>query len=194
MILQHAAKRPSESLTHVPGGIFSMGSDRHYPEERPVHSVRVGAFWIEPTAVTNHKFGAFVAATGYATVAERPLDPAQYPGADPAMLVPGSLVFRKTRGPVYTRDFRHWWRWTPGASWRRPEGPGSDLEGREDHAGLRRKPCDPVLQALLVVLVNLPDAHRNAVVQMRLDDHGAASVLATTTGLADSRPPGTNAA
>lgn len=133
MIRQSAAKPLSECLTHVPGGIFTMGSDLHYPEERPAHRVRIGAFWIEPTAVTNRQFAAFVAATEYVTVAERPLDTAQYPGADPAMLVPGSLVFRKTGGPVDTRDIRHWWHWTPGACWRRPEGPGSDVKGREDH-------------------------------------------------------------
>ena len=79
-----------------------MGSDRHYPEERPAHRVSVDAFRIDATAVTNADFAAFVEATGYVTVAERPLDPALYPGARPEMLAPGSLVFRMTDGPVDT--------------------------------------------------------------------------------------------
>lgn len=117
----------------IPGGTFVMGSDRHYPEERPAHPVRVGAFWMDATTVTNAAYAAFVAETGYVTVAERPLDPAQYPGAKPELLVPGGLVFRMTEGRVDTRDISNWWHWTPGAQWRHPEGPGSDLTGREDH-------------------------------------------------------------
>jgi hypothetical protein len=85
--------------------------------------------------VTNAAFAAFAAATGYVTVAEHPLDPVQYPGAQPEMLRPGSLVFRMTDGPVDTRDYRNWWAWTPGACWRHPEGPGSDIAGREAHPG-----------------------------------------------------------
>jgi sulfatase modifying factor 1 len=117
----------------IPGGTFLMGSDLHYPEERPAHRVRVGAFWMDTTTVTNAAYAGFVAETDYVTVAERPLDPAQYPGAKPELLVPGALVFRMTEGPVDTRDISNWWSWTPGAQWRHPEGPGSDLTGREDH-------------------------------------------------------------
>ena len=120
------------SMAWIPGGTFLMGSDRHYPEERPAQRVSVGGFWMDRTAVTNAQFAAFVAATGHLTVAERPLDPRLYPGAEPAMLAPGSLVFRMTGGPVDTRDISNWWHWTPGASWRHPEGPGSDLAGREE--------------------------------------------------------------
>jgi sulfatase modifying factor 1 len=121
------------ALRRIPGGSFLMGSDRHYPEEAPAHRVRVAAFEMDETTVTNRQFAAFVAATGYVTVAERPLDPALYPGADPAQLGPGSLVFRRTAGPVDTRDMRNWWVWTPGACWRRPEGPESSIKGRKDH-------------------------------------------------------------
>lgn len=120
-------------LRRIPGGTFLMGSDHHYPEEAPAHRVRVAAFEMDETTVTNRQFAAFVQATGYVTVAERPLDPALYPGADPAQLVPGSLVFRMTAGPVDTRDYRQWWVWTPGACWRRPEGPESSIRGRKDH-------------------------------------------------------------
>ena len=120
-------------MAWIPGGTFLMGSDRHYPEERPCHSVKVAGFWMDQTAVTNRDFARFVAATGYKTVAERPLDPALYPGAPADMLAPGALVFRMTDGPVDTRDIRNWWHWTKGAHWRAPEGPGSDIKGREDH-------------------------------------------------------------
>ena len=124
---------PQTSMRHVPGGTFLMGSDRHYRDERPAHKVAVSGFWIDETTVTNADFATFVAATGYVTVAERPIDPAEYPGADPGMLAPGSLVFRMTDGPVDLTDYRNWWAWTPGACWRHPEGPGSDIAGREDH-------------------------------------------------------------
>jgi formylglycine-generating enzyme required for sulfatase activity len=120
-------------MAAIPGGSFRMGSDSHYREERPRHTVRVDAFRMDTTTVTNAEFARFVAATGYRTVAERPLDPAQYPGAKPALLVPGALVFRMTEGPVDTADVANWWAWTPGACWHQPEGPGSALDGREDH-------------------------------------------------------------
>ncbi len=117
----------------VPCGTFRMGADRAYPEEAPVHNATVDGFWIDECAVTNAEFAAFVAATGYRTVAERPLNPADYPGAAPHMLKPGALVFRKTRGPVDLRDVRNWWTWKAGAYWRHPEGQGSSVAGRLDH-------------------------------------------------------------
>ena len=110
-----------------------MGSDRHYPEERPARKVRVDPFRIDAYPVTNRRFTEFVADTGYVTFAERPPDPGLYPGARPQDLVPGSLVFGMTGGPVDLGDFRNWWAWTPGADWRRPLGPGSSLDGLEDH-------------------------------------------------------------
>jgi formylglycine-generating enzyme required for sulfatase activity len=128
-----AAAPPGAARTWIAGGTFAMGSDRHYPEEAPVHRVTVDGFWIDVAPVTNESFAAFVTATGYRTVAERPLDPAQFPGAPAANLAPGSLVFTGTPGPVDLRHLAQWWTWTPGASWRRPEGPGSDLAGRRDH-------------------------------------------------------------
>ncbi len=129
-ILQAA---PEPRMRDLPGGRFRMGSDAHYAEERPAHEAMVGPFAMDETAVTNAAFAAFVAATGYVTVAERPLDPSLYPGAKPEMLQPGSLVFRMTEGPVDTSDYRNWWSWTPGACWRHPEGPGSDIAGRAGH-------------------------------------------------------------
>ena len=111
-------------MVFIAGGRFLMGSDRHYPEEAPQHSVEVGSFFIDPTPVTNRQFAEFVAATGYVTVAERPLNPADYPGAAPEMLAPGALVFHRTTGPVNLRDIRNWWRWVPGRAGA-PEGPGA---------------------------------------------------------------------
>jgi sulfatase modifying factor 1 len=110
-----------------------MGSDRHYPEEAPVHRVTVDGFWIDRAPVTNVRFAEFVTATGYTTVAERPLDPADFPGAPAENLLPGSLVFTGSQGPVDLRHLSQWWTWTPGASWRRPEGPGNTIAGRGDH-------------------------------------------------------------
>jgi sulfatase modifying factor 1 len=117
----------------IPGGTFRMGSDEHYPEEAPAHSVAVDGFWMDAVAVTTARFAEFAGATGYVTVAERPLDPADFPGAPAENLVPGSMVFRRTAGPVDLRHLSQWWAWTPGAGWQHPEGPGSSLEGRENH-------------------------------------------------------------
>ena len=121
-------------MRRIPGGSFLMGSDRHYPEEaagaprhrRPLLDGRDDGH-------QRRNSPRFVAATGYVTVAERPLDPAMYPGAKPENLQPGSLVFTGSEGPVDTRDYRNWWCWVPGACWRHPEGPETDLEDRADH-------------------------------------------------------------
>src|SRR4029079_7286007 len=117
-------------LVALPGGSFRMGSTRFYPEEAPVHSATVAAFAVERHPVTNAQFAEFVADTGYVTVAEQTPDPALYPGAAPQDLVPGSLVFRPTSGPVDLRDWRQWWDWVPGANWRRPFGVDSTIEDR----------------------------------------------------------------
>jgi formylglycine-generating enzyme required for sulfatase activity len=124
---------PFPGMAWIPGGQFLMGSDDFYAEERPVHAVVVDGFWMDRFAVTVADFRRFVDATRYVTVAERPLDPATYPDADPKLLVPGALVFRKARGPVRLDDYHNWWEWVPGAEWRRPEGPGSHLRGRAQH-------------------------------------------------------------
>jgi formylglycine-generating enzyme len=117
----------------VPAGVFVMGSDDHYPEERPAHLEHVDGFLIDQHPVTNARFRRFVKATGYLTTAETAPSAKDFPGADPQGLVAGSLVFRQTAGPVPLDDWRRWWHWTPGASWRAPEGAGSNLGGRELH-------------------------------------------------------------
>jgi sulfatase modifying factor 1 len=119
-----------DGMTWVPGGEFRMGSQAFYPEEGPVRDVAVEGFWIDRDPVTVAQFRRFVKATGHVTVAERPLDPDAYPDADVELLVPGSLVFRPSRGPVDLRDFRNWWTYVPGATWQRPEGPASDTYTR----------------------------------------------------------------
>ena len=120
-------------MVWIPGGTFAMGSAGHYPEEGPVHDASVGGFWIDRDPVTVEEFGRFIAATAYVTVAERPPDPALYPGVAPESLGPGSLVFHQPTGRVRLEDVGRWWSWVPGASWRRPEGPDSDVDDREDH-------------------------------------------------------------
>jgi formylglycine-generating enzyme required for sulfatase activity len=122
-----------DGLVRIDGGSFSMGSDRFYPEEAPIREVRVDGFWIDSHAVTNAEFSKFVRKTGYVTIAERELNPADYPNAPPENLVPGALVFHMTSGPVDLRDYRQWWSWTPGASWKHPFGPGSSIDSRPDH-------------------------------------------------------------
>ncbi|MDN5778777.1 MAG: formylglycine-generating enzyme family protein [Humibacillus sp.] len=126
-------RRPTRDLVALPGGLFAMGSNDHYTEEAPTHRVRVGAFRIEPVAVTNEQFARFVADSGYVTVAERDLDPSDYPGAPPQNLQPGSLVFTPTTGPVDLRHLSQWWAWTPGASWAHPTGPSSSIKKLADH-------------------------------------------------------------
>lgn len=130
-----------EGMVWIPGGEFSMGcaDPRKLPyggrkamrDARPIHRVRVDAFWMDRKPVSNADFARFVEETGYETVAERPLSAEDFPGAPAELLVPGSVVF----APPGAEAVHHsqWWDWVPGASWRHPEGPGSSLEGRENH-------------------------------------------------------------
>jgi sulfatase modifying factor 1 len=120
-------------LVELAGGTFLMGSDEFYPEERPVREVTVGPFAMARHPVTNREFAAFVAATGWVTLAERQPCAADYPDADPALVVPGSSVFVPPPGPVDLGDLRHWWAYVPGADWRHPEGPGSAVDDRWEH-------------------------------------------------------------
>jgi len=110
-----------------------MGSDRHYPEERPAHKVRVPGFWIDRHAVTNRQFAEFIQATQYVTLAERAADAAQYPGADASLLVPSSIVLVPPSGPVDKSNIYNWWQYVAGADWRHPRGPASSLLDMDDH-------------------------------------------------------------
>jgi len=123
----------TDGFAWIPAQTAVLGSDAHYPEERPAREVSVDGFWMQTHQVTNADFAEFVSATGYVTVAERPLDPDDYPGAPPENLQPGSMVFHRTAGPVDLRHLSQWWTWTPGASWNHPRGPRSSNRGRERH-------------------------------------------------------------
>ena len=121
------------SLIWVPGGTFRMGSDRHYPEEAPVHRVSVDPFWMDRTPVTNRQFRDFVRATGHVTVAERQPDARDYPKALPHMLYAGSLVFTPPGHPADLRFWGEWWTFVKGADWRHPCGPKSNINGLDNH-------------------------------------------------------------
>jgi formylglycine-generating enzyme required for sulfatase activity len=120
-------------MVWIPGGVFRMGSDHHYREERPVHRVRVSGFWIDRTPVTNAQFRRFVEATQHVTFAEIAPLASDYPGAIPDMLKAGSMVFHKPAGPVDRRDCHQWWQYSFGADWRHPTGPESAIEQLDDH-------------------------------------------------------------
>ncbi len=122
-----------DEMVWIPGGTFRMGSNRHYPEEAPAHRVSVEGFWIERTPVTNAQFAEFVKATGHVTFAEIAPDPKDYPGALPHMLYAGSMVFRRPLERVGADHWGHWWTFMKGADWRHPLGPGSSMDGLEDH-------------------------------------------------------------
>ena len=126
-------RKPDGDMVRIPGGTFRMGSNTHYPEEAPVHRVKVDAFWIDRTPVTNRQFKEFVKATGHVTFAEIPPDPKDYPGALPHMLYAGSLVFTPPSRQVDLRDWSQWWTFLKGADWRHPYGPQSDINGLDDH-------------------------------------------------------------
>lgn len=120
-------------MIRVPGGRFTMGSDKHYPEERPAREVMVDGFWIDVAPVTNAEFGAFAAATGYLTLAERPANAADYPGASVEALAPASSVFIVPPRTTRISNPYEWWSYVRGADWRHPRGPGSSIEGLDRH-------------------------------------------------------------
>ena len=132
-----------EGMVWIPGGEFSMGSTAETEslcgmpgltrDALPVHRVYVDGFWMDATEVTNEQFAKFIKATGYITIAERTPTQEEFPTAPPENLVAGSTVFTPTPGPVPLNNFYQWWRYEKGANWRHPEGPGSDLQGRDNH-------------------------------------------------------------
>jgi sulfatase modifying factor 1 len=121
----------TEGMVWIEGGKFMMGSDE-FPDSRPIHEVRVGSYWMDEHEVTNAQFAKFVEATQYVTVAERPLNPNDYPGVPLDKLVPGSAVFTATPTKVSLDNPLQWWNYVAGANWAHPEGPNSSVKGREN--------------------------------------------------------------
>ncbi|MEM1446943.1 MAG: formylglycine-generating enzyme family protein [Planctomycetota bacterium] len=138
-----ASDQAPEGMVWIPGGEFTMGTDapNTWSNEHPAHPVRIDGFWMDETEVTNAHYAAFVEATGYVTVAERPIDweeikkqvPPGTPKPPAEMLQPGSLVFTPPNHPVDLRDITAWWSWTPGANWKHPKGPNSSIEGKDNY-------------------------------------------------------------
>jgi formylglycine-generating enzyme required for sulfatase activity len=122
-----------KNMVRIPSSEFLMGSSRHYAEEGPPHRVHVSSFWIDTHAVTNAEFAAFVAATDYVTFVEKPARAEDYPGANPELLAPSSVVFAQPRHRVDMRDPYQWWTYVRGACWRHPHGPDSTIDGLDDH-------------------------------------------------------------
>lgn len=142
------SKPPGEApqgMRWIPGGEFSMGTTDPtkctcegtgkdpMPDARPIHRVAVDGFWMDATEVTNDQFEKFVKATNYQTIAEKKPRPEDFPGAPPEALVPGSIIFTPTKAPVPLDNMLAWWRYEPGASWRHPEGPKSNIDGRGNY-------------------------------------------------------------
>ena len=134
---------PQQNMVLIPSGVFLMGgkSNQASPDELPRHKVSISAFYMDVHEVTNQQFKAFVDATGYKTVAERPLDwdeikkqvPPGTPKPDESIFKPGSMVFKSSDKPINLRDYNQWWAWKIGANWKHPEGIGSNIDKRMDH-------------------------------------------------------------
>jgi formylglycine-generating enzyme len=146
-LIQTTRPRPTKKshvgMKRIPAGVFFMGShdSQGRSDEYPIHQVRIKAFWMDETEVTNAAFAAFVKATGYITTAEKAIDwttlvqqvPKGTPKPADSLLAPSSLVFDPRDSPVDLSDYSQWWTFKQGADWRHPEGPGSTINGREKH-------------------------------------------------------------
>lgn len=141
--ISNSKTRGIPGMVAIPAGSFTMGgrSDQAYKDELPNHEVTVSGFYMDIHEVTNKQFEKFTAETGYITVAERNVDweelKTQLPSGTPrladSLLQAGSLIFRKTSGPVNLKGYEQWWEWKIGANWKNPQGPSSDIESKENH-------------------------------------------------------------
>lgn len=130
-----------DDMAWIPKGSFQMGSE-DFPDARPVHRVKLTkGFWMDKTEVTNAAFKQFIEDTGFKTVAERPLDPADFPGVPKDKLVSGSAVFAPPSHPVSLNNPLQWWEYVAAASWKHPKGPESSIKGHEN---------EPVVQVSFV--------------------------------------------
>jgi sulfatase modifying factor 1 len=140
---QASGSNKYEGMVQIPSGTLHMGGDNQQaePDEFPKHVVEINGFWMDETEVTNRQFSAFVEATGYLTIAERPINweeiaqtlPEGTPKPPDSLLQPGALVFKSTSHPVSLNDVSQWWHWTIGANWRHPEGPSSSFKDKMAH-------------------------------------------------------------
>lgn len=131
-----------EGMVKIPGGEFNMGASDNEgrPDEYPQHKVKLTAFWMDETEVTNAQFKKFVEATGYITTAEikpnweeiKKQLPPNTPKPDESVLVAASLVFKPTITKVDLNDASQWWSWTKGANWKHPQGPKSTIQGKDN--------------------------------------------------------------
>lgn len=120
-------------MVWIPSGSFQMGTnDPNFPDALPLHKVTLKGFWMDEHEVTNAEFEKFVTATNYVTIAEKPLNPADFPGVPAETLVPGSAVFSPPTRKVSLDNPLQWWKYVPGANWRHPSGPGSTIEGKQN--------------------------------------------------------------
>ena len=131
----------------IPSGSFVMGSNLYRPEETPVQEVTISAFRISRTEITNAQFAKFVADTGYITMAETGLDPEKFPQVPEVLRKPGSMVFAQPAQHVDLNNSNLWWRYVHGASWRAPAGPGSTIQGMDNHPVVQVSPEDAAAYA-----------------------------------------------
>lgn len=131
-VASHEVVKDSVRMVLVQGSKFIMGSD-YFADASPSFEVEVSSFYMDEHEVTNAQFQRFVEDTHYMTVAERPLDPKEFLGVDPKMLVPGSIVFVGNSEAENLDNPMSWWEYIPGACWKHPEGPKSSIKGRENH-------------------------------------------------------------
>ncbi|KGE13875.1 formylglycine-generating enzyme family protein [Sphingobacterium deserti] len=120
------------NMVFIQGGKFQMGS-ASFQDAQPIHEVSLHSFYMDEHEVTNAQYAKFVKETGYVTVAEQPLNPEEFPGVDPALLVPGAAVFTPNKDISGLNDHLQWWTYVPGANWKHPEGPHSSIKGKESH-------------------------------------------------------------
>ena len=143
ILVSASANSSTEGMLLIPGGSFEMGGDNEQamPDEFPKHRVRVDSFYMDATEVTNAQFKKFVEATGYITTAERKPNweemkaslPPDTPMPPDSVMVAASLVFQQTSRAVNLTNYMQWWAWVPGANWHHPQGPGSDIMGKENY-------------------------------------------------------------
>jgi formylglycine-generating enzyme required for sulfatase activity len=121
-----------DGMAWIPGGHFWMGTD-HMEDAQPVHQVEIKGFWMDRTDITNEQFARFAKATGYVTIAERPLNPKEFPNLAADELAAGSVVFTPPAHPISLENPLAWWQFVRGANWRHPDGPNSNLRGKENY-------------------------------------------------------------